>query len=98
MMPINPMNIQADNNMGRGVIPGPRTETGTKPVTASFSFQFTPLAERRENDTTSLSHLSMVRAEAGRAGGMSTSAAKAAAARANGKLGGRPRKRPKATS
>ena len=98
MMPSNPMHNHDGNNMGRGLLPGPRTETGTKPVTASFSFQFTPLAERRENDTTSRSNLSMVRAEAGRAGGMATSAAKAAASRANGKLGGRPRKRPKATS
>ena len=97
-MPINPMNIQADNNMGRGANPGPRTETETKPVTASLAFQLTPLSERRANDTTSRINLSMVRAEAGRAGGMATSAAKAAAARANGKLGGRPRKRPKATS
>lgn len=47
------------------------------------------------NDTKSRAHLSTVRAKAGRAGGISTSAAKAAAARANGRLGGRPRKHPK---
>lgn len=50
------------------------------------------------NDNKSKEHLSIVRAEAGRAGGMSTSAAKAAAARANGRLGGRPRKHPKRTA